>query len=77
MPAPPTHHPKKGRGHTPTMELYGTLPRDPQAPRRAEEAQCPAKPGEQGPYRAGPATFSLGKPAWALQSCFSSLINRQ
>lgn len=33
----------------PTMESYGTLPRDPQAPRRAEAARCPARPGEQGP----------------------------
>lgn len=74
MPAPPTHHLKKGRGHMPTMELYSTLPRDPQALQRAEEAQCPARPGEQGP-RGETACHLLPPQAYLGPTELSNLLN--
>lgn len=48
MPAPPTHHPKKGRGHTPTMGLYGIHPRDPPGPNEGKDGTVSAQAWEAG-----------------------------
>lgn len=70
--------PGDGEGaHTNNGVLWNLPPRPPGlAEGRRGTVPCPAW-GAGASLRHSPATFSLGRPTWAPQSCFTSLINRQ
>lgn len=70
--------PKEGEGARTNNGALWHPPQRPPGPTKGRRGTVPSQAWEAGASISdGPATFSLGRPAWAPQSCLTSLINRQ